>query len=86
MKRPEKNKGYKGYKGTWAANVRLFDQKQAKDAKKPSRPIPIRTIGSDAVNDDERKVVRNVVRQFKKAEKEAKNIRPFRTMHIDKPV
>ena len=82
MKRPEKNKGYKGYKGTWAANINIFDQKQAKDAKKPSRSIPIRTKGSDAVNDDERKVVRNVVRQFKKATKEAKNIRPFRTMHI----
>ena len=82
MKKPDHIKDYKGYKGTWAANIRMFDQKKSKPAKKVRRAHPIRTKGTDKVSDLEMNLARQAVDGLNAEVREANSEKPIRTMHI----
>ena len=82
MKKPEHIKDYKGYKGTWAANIKMFDQKKSKPTKKVRRAHPIRTKGTDKVSDLEMNLARQAVDGLNAEVREANSEKPIRTMHI----
>ena len=84
MKKPEHIKEYKGYKGTWAANIRMFDQKKRVHTKMSTESPTIGPEGSDSITDGEIGIVDTAVKDFNRGIKESKNIKPLRKMHINK--